>query len=216
MMLILIAFLAASPPRQKPLAPVELHRTETEREGSAPFDLAPNDLRGAEIKGCLVEETIPMGGGIAEKRRCPGRLDAENARRRCKDAARHNSLPSGVTAESCLAEYQRGRFLFAGELREVIVARRRDGTRVATFEILEGDVLANFQPVGDAILVGVGGGDRVHYAVVSWRGVLRAPPLGDEAVEVEVARGRIRVIGKARAMQVDLIPQNGQLRVEKK
>jgi len=126
-------------------------------------------------------------------------------------------LPQGVTADSCLTEYQRGRFLFAGELREVIVARRRDGTRVAAFEILEGDILANFQPVGDAILVGVGGGgDRVHYAVVSSRGVLRAPPLGDEAVEVEVARGRIRVIGKARAMQVDLIPQNGQLRVEKK
>jgi hypothetical protein len=35
-------------------------------------------------------------------------------------------------------------------------------------------------------------------------------------VDVAATRGRIRVTGKARAMQVDLIPQNGTLRVEKK
>ena len=215
----LLAFLAAAPKpaKRKAIDPVELQRTETERAGSAPFDLVPNDTRLDEINACRVEETIPMGSGIAEKRSCPGRLDAETARRRCKDAARHNSLPQGVTGDTCLAEYQRGRFLFPGELREVVVARRRDGKRVAAFEILEGDSLANFQPVGDAILVGVGGGgERVHYAVVSSRGILRAPPLGDEAVEVEATRGRVRVIGKARAMQVDLIPQNGELKVERK
>src|SRR5437870_11592725 len=133
MVAVFLIVVVAAPARQQPIAPVQLHRTETEREGSAPFDLAPNELRGSEITGCRVEETIPMGGGVAEKRSCPGRLDAETARRRCKDAARHNSLPQGVTADSCLTEYQRGRFLFAGELREVIVARRRAGTRVAPF-----------------------------------------------------------------------------------
>lgn len=195
---------------------VKLHRTETDRAGSPPFDLVPNEIRKDEIAACRVEETLPMGAGIAEKRSCPPRLDADSARRRCKDAARHDSLPSGVTSETCLDDYQHGKFLFPGELKEVIVARRRDGARVAAFEILEGDVLAIFQPVGDAVLVGVGGGgDRVHYAVISGRGLLKAPPLGEEAVDVEVARGRIRVTGKARAMQVDLIPQNGELRVEK-
>lgn len=199
-----------------PVPPVQLRQTETQREGSAPFDLAPTDLRRAEIDSCRVEETLAMGGGTAEMRSCPPRLDAETARGRCKDSAQQNSLPQGVTPESCLADYQRGKFLFRGELKEVIVARRRDGARVAVFKVLEGDVLATFQPVGDAVLVGVGGGDHVRYAVISARGVLRAPPLGDEAVEVEVAHGRIRVTGKARAMQVDLIPHNGRLRVERK
>jgi len=140
-------------------------------------------------------------------------------------------LPEGATVLD-LASHD-GRFSFAAlrcgaahvvgiENEPDLVQRHRTNMEyyevpADKYEILEGDILANFQPVGDAILVGVGGGgDRVHYAVVSSRGVLRAPPLGDEAVEVEVARGRIRVIGKARAMQVDLIPQNGQLRVEKK
>ena len=217
---ILLTILAASGSarhNKKAVAPIELQQTDTERAGSPPFDLVPSDTRADEIKACRIDETIPMGSGIAEKRRCQGRLEAEAATRRCKEAARHNSLPQGVTAESCLADYQRGRFLFSGELREIAVMWRRDGTRVAAFKVLEGDILANFQPVGDAVLIGVGGGtERVHYAVVSSRGVLRAPPLGDEAVEVEATRGRVRVIGKARAMTVDLIPQNGQLRVEKK
>lgn len=208
MILLLAAALAAQIP------PVQLHRTETQREGWAPFDLAPIDLRGAEIAGCRVEETLPMGTGTAEKRRCPGRLDAESARRRCKDAARHDSLPQGVTGESCLGEYQRGHFLFPGELKEVIVARRRNGARVAAFEILEGDLLAAFQPVGEAVLIGVGGGDRVRYAVVSPRGLLRAPRLGEEAMDVEVARGRIRVTGKK--VHLELVPQDGELRVEKR
>lgn len=196
--------------------PVKLHRTETERAGSAPFDLVPNQVRADEIASCRVEETIPMGAGVAEKRRCPGRLDAESARRRCKDAARHDTLPQGVTGESCLDDYQRGRFLFPGELKEVVVTRRRDGTQVAAFEVLEGDLLTAFSPVGDAVLVGVGGGEQAHYAVVSSRGLLRAPRLGDEAVDVDVAKGRIRVTGRAKAMQVDLVPRDGELKIEKR
>jgi hypothetical protein len=207
---LLAALLAA------PLPPVQLHRTDTQRAGSPPFDLAPNDLHGVELSRCRVEETLPMGAGIAEKRRCTGHLDAETAQRRCKDAARSNALPQDVTPESCLADYQRGRFLFRGEMKEIVVARRRDLSAVAAFVILEGDLLAMFQPVGDAVLVGITGADRVHYAVVSVHGVLRAPPLGDEAVDVDVSRGRIHVTGKARAMQVDLVPENGRLRVEKK
>lgn len=210
MIALVLALLTAGIP------PLKLHRTQTEREGSPPFDLAPDEVRGAEIAGCRVEETLPMGGGTAEKRRCPGRLDPESAERRCKDAARHDSLPQGVSAESCLGEYQRGRFLFPGELKEVIVARRRDGQRVAAFEVLEGDTLATFQTVGDAVIIGVGGGDRVHYAVVSARGLLRAPRLGNGAREVEVAGGRIRVTGKSRTLPVDLVPRNGELQVEKK
>ena len=50
---------------------------------------------------------------------------------------------------------------------------------------------------------------------VTAHGILKAPPFGQEAVDVDVAHGRIRVTGKAHAMQVYLIPQNGQLRVEK-
>jgi hypothetical protein len=212
----MIAALVALSVAAGAVPPVRLHRTETERAGSPPFDLVPNDLRPDEIASCRVEETLPMGTGVAEKRTCPGRLDAESVRRRCKQSARHDTLPGGVTAESCPDDYRVGRFLFPGERKEVIIARRRDGKQVATFEILEGDVLANFSPVGDAVLIGVSGAERVHYAVISSRGLLRAPPLGDEAVDVEVTRGRIRVTGKARAMQVDLIPQNGTLRVEKK
>src|SRR5207244_1918086 len=82
-------------------------------------------------------------------------------------------------------------------------------------QVLEGDLLGTFQPVGDAVLVGVSVGDRVAFAVVSSHGILKAPPLGKEAVDVDVAHGRIRVTGKAHAMQVYLVPQNGQLRVEK-
>jgi hypothetical protein len=208
------ALLATKP--AKPIAPVKLHQTETDRAGSPPFDLVPNETRPDEIAACRVEETLLMGAGVAEKRTCPPRLDAENARRRCKDMARHNALPHGVTGDSCLADYQNARFYFPGELKELITARRRDGATVATFEVLEGDILATFSPVSEGVLVGVGGGDRVHYAVVTSRGLLRAPSLGEEAVEAEAVHGRIRVYGKARAMQVDLTIQNGKLQVEKK
>lgn len=205
-MILLLAILLA-----KPIPPVELHRTETARAGSPPFDLAPSDVRAAELERCRVEETLPMGAGTAQKLSCPGNLDDETVQRRC----RRESLPRGITRDSCPADYAAGKFLFPGEMKEVIVARRRDGKRVAAFPIFEGDISATFQPVGDAVLVGVHSGDRVQFAVVSSRGVLRAPPLGDEAVDVEVARGRIRVTGKARAMQVDLIPHDGELKVER-
>jgi len=214
--IVLLALLLAAPSKKppKPVKPVELHRTQTERAGSPPFDLVPSEI-SADLAKCRVEETLPMGAGTAEKRSCGGMLDAEAAARRCKDAARHDSLPQGVTKDSCVADYQHGKFLFPGEIREVIIARRRDGKTVATFQVLSGDLLATFQPVGDAVLVGISVGERVAFAVVSSQGILKAPPLGDEAVDVEVAHGRIRVTGKARAMQVDLIPHNGVLRVEK-
>src|SRR5437762_13846537 len=109
MVLILLALLAASPPRQKPLSPVELHRTETEREGSAPFDLAPNDLRGAEIKGCLVEETIPMGGGIAEKRRCPGGVEPEPPGRGGRAGAGRTRCPPAAAGERSAPQCRGGR-----------------------------------------------------------------------------------------------------------
>ncbi len=200
----------------KPLPPVTLHRTQTDRAGSPPFDLVPNQTRPDEIAACRVEETILMGAGVAEKRTCPPSVDAETVRRRCQEMTGSNALPQGVTEKSCVDDHRKGRFLFPGELKEVIVARRRDGKQVAAFEVLEGDTLATFSPVGEAVLVGVGGGDRVHYAVVSARGLLRAPSLGEEAVEAEAVGGRIRVYGKARAMQVDLSIQNGKLRVEKR
>ena len=210
--LLLLAAAAKKPAKQ--VKPVELERTQTEAAGSAPFDLAPSPLT-ADLKKCRVEETLPMGQGTAEKRVCGGMLDAEAAEQRCKDAGKHDSLPQGVTKDSCLADYQRGKFLFPGEVREVIIARRRDGKTVATFQVLSTDLLATFQPVGDAVLVGVSVGERVAFAVVSSHGILKAPPLGEEAVDVEVAHGRIRVTGKARAMHVDLVPQNGVLKVEK-
>lgn len=215
MILLLVAALMAAPAKKKPVKPVELQRTDTERAGSPPFDLAPSEVRQADVDRCVVEETLPMGSGTAQKLSCGGTLTGEAVQRRCKDADKRDQLPKGVTLKTCPAEYAAGRFLFRGELKEIIVARRRDGRVVAAFQIDEGDLTATFQPVGDAVLVGITAGDRVQYAVVSSAGILRAPPLGDEAVEVEANRGRVRVIGKARAMQVDLIPHNGKLEVER-
>ncbi len=214
---LLAALVLASPAskKPKPVKPVELQRTETERAGSPPFDLVQSEVSPADLERCRVEETLPMGPGTAQKLSCGGTLDAEGAQRRCKDLDKRDQLPRDVTAKSCVADYQAGKFLFPGELKEIIVARRRDGKLVAAFQILSGDLLATFQPVGDAVLVGVTGGDRVQFAVVSSKGILKAPPLGDEAVDVEVARGRIRVTGKARAMQVDLVPHDGELKVER-
>ena len=215
-MIVLFAILlgASSHHAKKTVKPVELERTQTERAGSPPFDLVPSGLT-ADLHKCRVEETLPMGSGTAEKRACNGMLDEVAAAERCKDAARHDGLPQGVTKESCLDDYLHGKFLFPGEVREVVIARRRDGKAVATFQVLQGDLLATFQPVGGAVLVGISVGERVAFAVVSSQGILKAPPLGDEAVDVEVVHGRIRVTGKARAMQVDLVPSNGVLKVEK-
>jgi len=63
-------------------------------------------------------------------------------------------------------------------------------------------------------LVGVGGGKRIHYAVVNTSGVLKAPDLGDpeEIRDVVVIGGHLRVRGRARAMVVELVPgPNNQL-----
>jgi hypothetical protein len=204
--LVLSALLAQVPP-------VELHRTETQREGRAPFDLAPVALHTALVRACRLEETLPMGRGTAVKFRCAGMLDPETARKRCREAAKNDALPEGVTEESCLSEYARGRFLFPGEVRELVIARNRRSKPVAAFEVLEGDSLVAFAPVGDAVLVGIGDSQRVRFAVVSVTGILRAPRLGKDAVDVQASGGRIRITGRASAMQVYLAPQNGRLRV---
>lgn len=182
---------------------------------AASFDLTPSRVTSDQIKSCRVDETIPLGSGTAEKRSCGPSLEGETVLKKCKDAARHNSLPQGVTEEGCPAEYARGHFLFRGETKEVVVARRKDGRAVAAFRILEGDQLAAFQHFGEAVLVGVGGGHRFHYAVVSTRGVLKAPDLGDpeEIRDVSVVGGRIRVTGRARAMYIDLVPGERELRI---
>jgi hypothetical protein len=184
---------------------------------AAAFDLAPSRVTGDQVSRCRVDETLPLGRGTVEKRSCGPSLDAESARKRCKEAARHNSLPSGVTEETCLDEYTRGHFLFRGELKELIVGRRKDGRPVVVFKVPEGDQLVTFQHFADAVLIGVGGGRSFHYAVATTRGVLKAPPLGDpeEIRDVTVIGGRIRVTGRARAMYIDLVPGTYQLLIRK-
>jgi hypothetical protein len=93
-------------------------------------------------------------------------------------------------------------------------SRRKDGKPVAVFKILEGDSLSVLQHFGSAALIGVGGGKRLHYAVVTTGGALKAPDLGDpeEIRDVSIIGGRIRIRGRARAMYTDLVPgPNGQL-----
>jgi len=80
-LLVAVPVAASAKKAAKPIKPVELHRTQTEREGSPPFDLVPSQVR-ADLEKCRVEETLPMGRGTAEKRRCGGMLDAEAAIRR--------------------------------------------------------------------------------------------------------------------------------------
>lgn len=181
---------------------------------AAAFDLAPSRVTADQLNRCLVDETLPLGRGTIEKRSCGPSLDPETARKRCKEGARRNSLPSGVTAENCPDEYARGHFLFRGETKELIVARRKDGMPVSVFRVPEGDHLSMFQHFGNAAIIGVGGGKRFHYAVVTTAGVLKAPDLGDaeDIRDVSIVGGRIRVRGRARAMFIDLVPgPNGQL-----
>ncbi|HZX97146.1 MAG TPA: hypothetical protein VFE90_21700 [Myxococcales bacterium] len=182
---------------------------------AASFDLPSSRVTAEQVRSCRVDETLPLGGGIAEKRSCGPSMNAEAAQKKCKEAARHDGLPEGITADNCVAEYARGHFLFRGELKELIVARRRDGSAVAVFKVPEGEELAAFQHFADAVLVGIGGGRRFHYAVVSTRGILKAPNLGDpeEIRDVSVVGGRIRVTGRARAMFIDLVPGQHELRI---
>lgn len=184
---------------------------------AAAFDLAPTRVTSDQLKRCRVDETLPLGRGTAQKLSCGPSLDPEAARKRCKDAARHKSLPQGVTPENCTAEYASGHFLFRGEVKELIVARRKDGKAVAVFKVPEGDTLTAFQHFADAVLIGVGGGKSFHYAVVSTRGVLKAPDLGDpdEIRDVNVIGGRIRVTGRARAMYIDLVPGTYRLLIRR-
>lgn len=184
---------------------------------AAAFDLAPSRVSADQLKRCRVDETLPLGRGTAEKLSCGPSLDAEAARKRCKDAARHRSLPQGVTEENCPDEYARGHFLFRGELKELIIARRKDGKPVTVFKVPEGENLTAFQHFADAVLIGVGGGRSFHYAVISTRGVLKAPDLGDpeEIRDVSVIGGRIRVTGRARAMFIDLVPGTYRLLIRR-
>jgi hypothetical protein len=184
---------------------------------AAAFDLAPSRVTADQLKRCRVDETLPLGRGTAQKLSCGPSLDAEAARKRCKDAARHRSLPQGVTEENCPDEYARGHFLFRGELKELIIARRKDGKPVTVFKVPEGENLTAFQHFADAVLIGIGGGRSFHYAVISTRGVLKAPDLGDpeEIRDVSVIGGRIRVTGRARAMFIDLVPGTYRLLVRR-
>ena len=97
---------------------------------AASFDLAPSRVTAEQVKNCRVDETIPLGTGTAEKRTCGPSLDAQTALKKCKEAARHNALPVDVTEETCPAEYAKGHFLFRGETRELVIARRKDGHAV--------------------------------------------------------------------------------------
>ena len=184
---------------------------------AAAVDLAPARVTADQVKKCRVDETLPMGRGTAQKLSCGAWLDAEAARRRCKDAASHNSLPQGVTEDNCADEYLKGHFHFRGEVKELIVARRKDGRAVAAFKVPEGESLAAFQHFADAVLIGIGGGRSFHYAVVTSRGILKAPDLGDpeEIRDVSVFGGRIRVTGRARAMFIDLVPGTYQLLIRR-
>jgi hypothetical protein len=181
---------------------------------AAAFDLAPSRVTADQVKKCRVDETLPLGRGTLEKLSCGPSLDLEAARKRCKEGSRRNSLPAGVTADNCQDEYSRGHFLFRGETKELVIARRKDGKPVVVFKIMEGDQLSVLQHFGSAALIGVGGGKRLHYAVVTTAGALKAPDLGDpeEIRDVSIVGGRIRIRGRARAMYIDLVPgPNGQL-----
>jgi len=184
---------------------------------AAAFDLAPTRVTSDQVNRCRVDETLPLGRGRVEKRSCGPSLDWETARKRCKEAARHDSLPAGVTGDNCMDEYTRGHFLFRGELKELIIGRRQDGTAVVVFKVPEGEQLVAFQHFADAVLIGVGGGKSLHYAVATTRGILKAPPLGnpEDIRDVTVVGGRIRVTGRARAMYIDLVPGTFELLIRK-
>jgi hypothetical protein len=176
------------------------------------FDLLPARVTPAEIEGCLVDETIPLGTGTAQKLSCHQALDAKAVEKKCNEAVRRAALPEDVTPENCPAEHARGHFRFRGELKELILARRKDGSSVAAFKVLEGDQLAAFQHFGEVVLVGIGAGSTYHYAVVSTRGVLKAPDLG-EIRDVSVVGARLRVTGKGRETFLDVVPDRRELRI---
>ena len=182
---------------------------------AAAFTLEPSRVSAAQLKNCIVDETIPLGSGTAQKLSCRASLDQETAARRCRDAARHDALPEDVTKESCPADYARGKFLFPGEMKEVVIARRNNGAAIAAFKVPQGDTLIAFQHFGEAVLIGVGDKRMARFAVISTRGILKAPDLGDpsEIRDVSVVGSRIRVTGRARAMYIDLVPGTHELRV---
>jgi hypothetical protein len=181
---------------------------------AAAFDLEPSRVSARQVDRCRVDETLPLGTGTLQKLSCRGALDWEALGKRCKEGVRRDSLPPGVTAENCMDEYSRGHFLFRGETKELIIARRRDGMPVVVFRVLDGDTLTALQHFGNAALIGVRSGARFHYAVVTTRGVLKAPDLGnpEDIQEVTVVGGRVRVWRRGRGAYTDLVPsREGQL-----
>jgi hypothetical protein len=181
---------------------------------AAAFDLAPSRVSARQLERCRIDETLPLGTGTLQKLTCRGPLDWDTLGKRCDEGARRNSLPPGITAENCRDEYARGHFLFRGETKELVVARRKDGMPVLVFRVLDGDTLTMLQHFGSAALIGVRSGTGFHYAVVTTRGVLKAPYLGnpEDIHEVTVVGGRVRVWRRGRGSYTDLVPGGeGQL-----
>jgi len=172
------------------------------------FDLAPARVSARQVERCRVDETLPLGTGTVEKLTCRGALDYDTLGKRCRESARRDTLPAGITAENCMDEYTRGHFLFYGESKELVIARRRDGMPVVVFKIAEGDTLTALQHFGNAALVGVRTGGNFHFAVITTRGILKAPDLGnaDNIQDVTVVGGRVRVWKRGRATYIDLVP----------
>jgi len=170
------------------------------------FDLAPARVSARQVEHCRVDETLPLGTGTVEKLSCRGALDLEALGRRCQEGVSRDTLPAGVTAENCVDEYTRGHFLFRGETKELVIARRRDGMPVVVFKVVDGDTLSTLQHFGNAALVGVRSGGNFHFAVITTRGVLKAPYLGnaEDIHDVSVVGGRVRVWRRGR--YTDLVP----------
>jgi len=173
---------------------------------AAAFDLAPARVSARQVERCRVDETLPLGTGTLEKLTCRGALEYEVLAKRCQESTRRDTLPAGVTAENCMDEYTRGHFLFHGETKELVIARRRDGTPVVVFRVLDGDTLTTLQHFGNAALVGVRSGGNFHFAVITTHGILKAPYLGnaDDIEDIAVVGGRVRVFRRGRT--TDLVP----------
>jgi len=181
---------------------------------AAAFDLPPARVGARQVDHCRVDETLPLGTGIVQKLSCRGALDWESLGKRCQDGARRNTLPPGITPESCMDEYSKGHFLFRGETKELVIARRKDGMPVVVFRIPDGDTLTTLHHFANAVLVGVRSGQRIHYAVATSRGVLKPPDLGnpDDIRDVTVVGSRVRVWRRGKGSYVDLVlGPDGQL-----
>ena len=102
-------------------SPSRAWRSAAKRGRSSASESPPSfsSSASASTKQTMASPTTPARG-TAQKLSCGAWLDAEAARRRCKDAASHNSLPQGVTEDNCADEYLKGHFHFRGEVKELI------------------------------------------------------------------------------------------------